>query len=313
MLLRMGNELRSRRSTVPATRSLSETCGGARDLYVYAAVSILFLLSGFTALVYQIVWVRLLTLAFGASTFAVAAVLIAFMGGMSAGSFACGRVVDRRTDQLRLYALLEIAIAIYALAIPYIINVASEFYVFLYQQLGLGFYATSLVRLVVSVLILLVPTAAMGATLPLLCSLVAQKVERAPRRTALLYGINTFGGVVGCVSAGFLLIPWLGLNGATYLSVAINVFIGLACFLLHRSWGPADLSIASEARTETGGEAARAAPLPPHADYVVPAAVAVIALSGFTATRAIAWSAYLESHARRIYSVAVAHGRRPGS
>src|SRR5512146_728539 len=78
-------------------------------------IYLLFFLSGATALVYQVVWVRSLTLVFGGSHLAVTAVLSIFMGGLALGGFLVGRRVDRVARPLRLYGLLEIGIAVSAL------------------------------------------------------------------------------------------------------------------------------------------------------------------------------------------------------
>lgn len=245
----------------------------------------LFLLSGFTALVYQIVWMRHLTLSFGASAFAVAAVLIAFMGGMSAGAFVFGRFADRRSDPLRLYGLLEAGIGLYALGLPFVIERLCQFYVLLYQKWEPGFYTISLVRLAVSMLVLFIPTAAMGGTLPLLCALLKREGTGASRRVATLYGINTLGGVAGCVGAGFLLIPLLGLDGATYLCVAINLAIGLVCLAVHPRRVLAGQEVARGGDRTTAIAAPKRGPEPPVNDDRVAVFVAItaIALSGFTA------------------------------
>lgn len=246
-------------------------------------VTVLFFFSGLTALVYQIVWARLLMLAFGASAFAVAAVLMAFMGGMTAGAMAAGRVVDRRTDQLRIYALLEFVIAGYALVLPSIIAGMSWLYVWVYQQFSPEFYVLSLLRLIVSISILLVPTAAMGATLPLLCSLVAQDRERASHRTALLYGINTLGGIVGCLGAGFILIPMIGLAGTTWAAVLGNAVIGVVALMAARMQASAPTP-ATELTPGPQRPPRRApGPIDEAAQTWITVVIAVTALSGFTA------------------------------
>ena len=82
------------------------------------ALLVLFFFSGACSLVYQVVWVRMLMPVFGVSTFAVSIVLAAFMAGLALGSYWCGRVADRRGNGLRLYALLELGIGVFALVFP---------------------------------------------------------------------------------------------------------------------------------------------------------------------------------------------------
>ena len=88
----------------------------------------LYFLSGAAALLYEVAWMRLLTLTLGHTTAAVGSVLAAFMGGLAAGAWAAGGIATRLTPRraLRVYAVLEIAIAISALAIPYVLGVSSQ-------------------------------------------------------------------------------------------------------------------------------------------------------------------------------------------
>src|SRR3954470_20184645 len=81
-------------------------------------VVVLFLASGFSGLVYQVAWVRLLTPVFGVTAYAISTVIASFMGGLALGSYVAGRYIDRRRDPLRIYAMLEAGIGVYALATP---------------------------------------------------------------------------------------------------------------------------------------------------------------------------------------------------
>src|SRR5215813_7143878 len=110
------------------TQSARPVAGGspARDRVVKRAgvavlrrtVALLFLASGFSGLVYQVAWVRLLTPVFGVTAYAISTVIASFMGGLALGSYVAGRVIDGRRDPLRIYALLEAGIGAYALLTP---------------------------------------------------------------------------------------------------------------------------------------------------------------------------------------------------
>ena len=128
------------------------------------ALLILFFFSGACSLVYQVVWVRMLMPVFGVSTFAVSIVLAAFMAGLALGSYWCGRVADRRGNGLRLYALLELGIGVFALIFPLLLAGLDEVYTALYGSLQGIDGAFVLVRLVLAFALLLVPTTLMGAT-----------------------------------------------------------------------------------------------------------------------------------------------------
>jgi spermidine synthase len=179
-----------------------------------------------SGLVYQVVWVRELVLVFGATTFAVSTVLTAFMGGLALGSFYFGRRSHKITRPLRLYGILEIGIGIYGLAVPFIFAALPIVYHPFWRWLQLSFFAISLVRFIFAALVLIVPTALMGATLPVLSSYYARDAERIGLRVGSLYSLNTFGAVLGAAATGFVLIPTLGMHATTVTAAAINIILG---------------------------------------------------------------------------------------
>src|SRR4029077_7260836 len=81
-------------------------------------VWVCFFFSGLSGLIYEVVWVRQFELVFGVSTYAVGAVLTAFMGGLCLGSWAGGRWADRTPNPLKTYGILELLIGLYALCFP---------------------------------------------------------------------------------------------------------------------------------------------------------------------------------------------------
>src|SRR5437879_4011935 len=133
-----------------------------------------FFASGMSSLVYQVVWVRELVLVFGATTFAVSTVLTSFMGGLALGSYYFGRRSERVTRLLRLYGLLEIGIGLYGIAVPLIFAALPSVYHSFWRWTQLPFFALSIVRFLFATLVLIVPTALMGATLPVLASFYAR-------------------------------------------------------------------------------------------------------------------------------------------
>lgn len=188
-----------------------------------------FVLSGFAALLYQTAWLRQFSLVFGTSELAVAAVLAAYMGGLSLGASIAARFVHRVTRPVLFYGLLEAGIALSALAVPLLLKLASFLYISILggqpepaDASGLG---QSFFYLVIAFLVLAIPTTFMGATLPLLTKYVVQTKEQIGSRVGLLYATNTFGAIGGTVVAGFLLLPWLGLNGTVWVGVFINLLV----------------------------------------------------------------------------------------
>ncbi|MGA1870801.1 MAG: fused MFS/spermidine synthase [bacterium] len=192
-----------------------------------------FFLSGAVGLIYEIVWARLLRLVMGNTVFSITTVLCAFMGGLALGGFWGGKIVDRRDDPLRIYAFLEGAIGIYSLLLPGIIKATEIFYQLIYQEFHTSFYLFSLIRFLFCCLLLLLPTTLMGATLPVLIKSFVSSSDRIGWTVGKLYAVNTFGAVLGSFSAGFLLIPALGVNRTITIGAIINLFIFFLIYPLH--------------------------------------------------------------------------------
>src|SRR5579884_522228 len=195
---------------------------------------ILFFFSGVNALIYQMVWMRELVLVFGASMFAISTLLTAFMGGLALGSDFFGRRADRYPNSLRVYGLLELGIGGYAFLVPLLLSSLIPIYQYLYQFFHFSFYVFSLVRFVMAVLILLLPTALMGGTLPVLARLYKNNAE-VGKGVGLLYAVNTLGAVAGVLGAGFVLLPTLGLQKTVLFSAMLNAGVGLAAIGRGRS------------------------------------------------------------------------------
>jgi spermidine synthase len=197
-------------------------------------VLLCFFASGTSGLVYQVVWVRELVLVFGATTFAVSTVLTAFMGGLALGSFYFGRRSESLARPLRLYGWLEIGIGLYGLAVPFIFAALPVVYHPIWRWLQLSFFTLSLVRFFFAGLVLILPTALMGATLPVLASYYARDDHRIGLRVGSLYALNTFGAVIGAAITGFALIPLLGMRATTATAAAINITLGLVALRISR-------------------------------------------------------------------------------
>jgi spermidine synthase len=216
------------------------------------AILLCFFASGISGLVYQVIWVRELVLVFGATTFAVSTVLTAFMGGLALGSFYFGRRTEKIKQPLKLYALLEIGIGIYGLAVPFIFALLPKIYQPFWRWLHLSFFALSIVRFIFAAIVLILPTALMGATLPVLSSYYARERNRIGLRVGSLYALNTFGAVLGAAATGFLLIPAIGMSATTAVAAAINLGLGVIALRLSRIYEWRKAVVADEAKTTDG-------------------------------------------------------------
>lgn len=200
-----------------------------------AVLFFLFLGSGAAGLVYELVWTRELTFVFGGTTYAISTVLVAFMGGLGLGSYVAGRWTPGLSHPARWYGVLEILIGVYALLVPLLLGLAEPAYRVLYAQFGDSPWLLTASRFILSAATLIIPTTAMGATLPILVRYVTLTGGSFGLAVGLLYGINTLGAVVGTLATGFVLIPALGLATTTYVAAATNLAIGVLAMTFLRS------------------------------------------------------------------------------
>ncbi len=188
---------------------------------------VLFIGSGTAALIYQVVWFQLLGLVIGASSVSLGVLLGTFMGGMCLGSLLLPRFVSEKHHPLKVYAVLEIGIAVVGVAILFGMPLLGGIY--------FGTATTGLVGLairgVIAGLCLLPPTLLMGATLPA----IARWVKTTPSGVAWLgffYGGNILGAVLGTALAGFVLLRFYDVVVATLVAAAINIAVAIIGLLV---------------------------------------------------------------------------------
>ncbi|MEW6719329.1 MAG: fused MFS/spermidine synthase [Thermodesulfobacteriota bacterium] len=195
---------------------------------------LLFFLSGAAALAYQVVWVRSLQLVFGGSHYAVTAVLSVFMAGLALGSYVFGKRVETVRSALRVYGLLEIGIAVFAIVFLLFAAAYPHLYVPLARIAGENTAALSIFRVLFAVVAMIVPTTLMGGTLPVLTRFASERAGSGREHVSFLYGFNTLGAVAGTLLAGFVLLPAFGVTGTSAIAVLTNAAIGLASVVLSR-------------------------------------------------------------------------------
>ncbi len=222
-----------------------------RRLFIF-----LYMASGAAALVYEVVWTRLLTLQLGQTVAATSTVLAAFMGGLAVGAWVAGRfsrelsasaeapATSQRFTRtwtalpyLQIYAALEIGIAAYALLLPLVLAGFVPALAWAYAD-GTAPARFAVVRVAIALAVLGVPAAAMGATFPLAAQWWAETQENSRGSAAdagVLYAANTGGAAIGAIAAGFVLIPWVGLRAATWVGVALNLVSAGGAFALEQT------------------------------------------------------------------------------
>ena len=204
-----------------------------------APILLFFFFSGSSGLIYEVVWTRLFEFVIGSSHSSMAIVVSTFMGGLALGSVIGGRLADRSRSPLRLYGYLVLLTGLFCILIPTLIQLANPLFGMVYR-LHDGQPSNPLfigVKLLASVGILLVPTTFMGATLPALTRHLTRGLGEVGSRLGRRYAANTLGAVAGAWTAGFFLIPRIGLWGSSALAAGIDALVGVAVIILVRQEG----------------------------------------------------------------------------
>ena len=198
------------------------------------ALGALFMLSGAAALIYQVLWVRELGLLFGSTAQAAALTIAIFFAGIALGGWLFGRLAARLARPLRAFGLVEIGVAATALGHFLVADAYFALYPTLYALVG-GVPALEIgLKALVAATILLPSAILMGGTLPLMGQHVIRARDSLGRLGSALYALNTAGGAMGALAAGFFLPLWLGFSGAYLLAVGFDLFVGASALLLAR-------------------------------------------------------------------------------
>jgi spermidine synthase len=170
----------------------------------------------------------MLGLVFGHTVYALTTILAAFMGGLGLGSYVFGRRAAGFSNPIRVYGRLEIGVGVSCALTPALFWLVSRMYLGLHTTLTASYTAFSLVQFVLVFIVLLVPTALMGATLPLLVQGMVRDESGVPKTVGTLYAVNTAGAVLGVALAGYVLLPEWGNRAVLWAAAVSNVAIGLA-------------------------------------------------------------------------------------
>jgi len=196
----------------------------------------LFVLSGATGLIDQLCFSKYLSYIVGSTAYAVSAVLAAFMTGLAIGAHWGGRASLRVTRPLRAYAVLELIVAIAVAVTPFAFHFLTPLYANLARSMPNSLLALSVIRWLTALGLVVIPTMAMGATLPLLSRSFdtgesnAEATALRERRLGALYAINTLGGALGALGAAYLILPALGVDGTVFASAAGSALIAALAF-----------------------------------------------------------------------------------
>jgi len=211
----------------------ADDAGGAQQeaacqrMLAMPLVLLLFVGSGVAALIYEIVWLQLLQLVIGSSAVSLGVLLSTFMGGMCLGSLLLPRAIPSRWHPLKVYAGLELGIGISGVSLLLLLPALDDWYLAAASNGPVGIAR----RALLAAACLVPPTVLMGATLPA----IARWVEATPRGVAWLgffYGGNLAGAVLGCLSAGFVLLRLWDMPTASATAATINLAVAVLAWFL---------------------------------------------------------------------------------
>jgi len=242
-------------------------------------VFFLFFASGISGLIYEVIWLRMLSRVFGVTTYAAAITMAAFMAGLGIGSFIFGKIADKSRNPLKIYSLLQLLISITALLTPLLFEASVPVYKSIYVISGQSRTIVMLLRAIMSFATLLIPTIIMGGTLPLLAGYLTRKDKMFGTNLSVLYGLNTIGAVIGVLSSGFITIGVFGEWATIFSGVIINLLVAGAVLLIdEKKAAPAE-----QQRNGMTAENADGDMISSYPDHIRRMVLAAIFISGFTA------------------------------
>jgi predicted membrane-bound spermidine synthase len=201
-----------------------------------AILSVVLFLSGISALIFETLWLRLSGLAFGNSIWAAAMILSSFMTGLALGT-GIAASAKFRTRPLKLYAALEIAVAVFGCTIVFALPVVGEVLRPLFQALWNHQSILLALRVLFSFVILLIPTTAMGLTLPVIMEDRQLASTHFGKTIGILYGFNTIGAVVGALIGELFLVKAFGLWGTSLVAGLLNCTAAVIALVLAKGDG----------------------------------------------------------------------------
>lgn len=193
-------------------------------------------MSGACALVYQVMWLRMLALVFGVTVYAASTVLASFMTGLALGSYGAGRLAARIKAPLAAFGIVEIGVGITAFTTPVLLDLARDLWIAVQPALPASMPLLTVARFVAAMAVLIVPTTLMGATLPLVMESALVRQRAVASRIGLLYAANTGGAIVGALVAGFYLVSHVGIETSFRFAALSNIAIGALAIVMHALW-----------------------------------------------------------------------------
>ncbi|WVT76983.1 fused MFS/spermidine synthase (plasmid) [Sinorhizobium chiapasense] len=236
--------------TVAFEESNEGALAARRTRFGPAIAAFMLFLSGTAALIFQVLWIKQLSLVTGIDVYAVSTGVSAFFLGLALGSFALGSIGNRSEQPLRLYALLETGVAVLGTGVTVVLSHIAPLFVAIEGTSAFAAWA-------LLVLIVATPAFLMGGTLPVLL----HSLEGAPGGVGVkggrLYAANTLGAIVGCLAVSFVIVPALGVHATGFAAGAFGA--AAAAIALSLNTARTRKTLQSEQPAETQGAGSRLA------------------------------------------------------
>lgn len=189
-----------------------------------STLAAIFFISGFSALIYQVCWQRLLFTGFGVDLTSVTIIISIFMVGLGMGAFYGGRMADKfKENTIFIFCLIELLIGVFGFFSSKLILLLQDHFV----------YSSILKISFLNFILLLFPTFLMGSTLPLLTSFFNHFLNNVGESIGVLYFYNTLGAGFGALGTGFIFFNYIGLSETIYISATLNMIVAISGFIIY--------------------------------------------------------------------------------
>ena len=210
-----------------ATESVADGKSVKESSGVLTGALVIFAVSGFCSMAYEVIWAKLLGLIVGPTTYSFTIVLVTFILGLALGSMFFGWLSDRIGKTIWILLITQVIAALFALGISQLLGNSQLFFAKIIYHFQDQFALRSFLKALTLFIIMIVPTLCLGATFPLVGKIYTRSVSKVGRSIGFAYAINTIGAVLGSFSAGFILIPLLGKENGLSVVVSIQLLTSL--------------------------------------------------------------------------------------
>ncbi len=217
------NSSQQRSPEIPEGISQQQEAQSFRSAAILYGALVIFAVSGFCSMAYEVIWTKLLGLIVGPTTYSFTIVLVTFISGLALGSMLFGFIADRTSRPMTLLISTQFAAALFALGCSQLLGSSQFFFAKLLYTFQDNFILQNLGKAVILFVFMILPTLCLGATFPLVSKIYTQTIAKIGRSIGFAYTINTIGAVLGSFCAGFVLIPLLGKEAALSLVISLQL------------------------------------------------------------------------------------------